>query len=728
MTRVIPRFDTLAAAKYSPSPAADGGDKDRASLEEVFGQNLFGLHQMKSRLPKPQYEALQSTIQNGTELDPSVADAVALAMKDWAIEKGATHFTHWFQPLTGHTAEKHDSFLKPTGDGRAITEFRGSELVQGEPDASSFPSGGLRATFEARGYTAWDPTSPAFLVEGPGGAYLCIPTAFASWAGDALDTKTPLLRSMHALDEQARRALVLFGSPPQAVRATCGAEQEFFLIDEEFYFRRPDLQTTGRTLFGTKPPKGQELDDHYFGSIPERVLEYMNEVELELYKLGVPLTTRHNEVAPGQYEMAPIYEDSNQAADHQQLMMSTLRRVARKYGLVCLLHEKPFQGVNGSGKHLNFSFGTTDQNLLEPGETPHDNMQFLFFCSAVLNGLARHQDLMRATVAYAGNDHRLGANEAPPAIISAFIGDQLQDIFEQIEESGEAKSSMSSGLLGLGVNVLPRLSKHASDRNRTSPFAFTGNKFEFRALGSSQSVSFAATVLNTIVAESVDEFCGILEADLEKGVSFDEALRSLLASQIHEFKQIIFNGDNYSEEWVVEAEARGLLNLRGTMDALPKLVEEKNAALFEKYGVLSRRELESRFEVFVEQYFMTVNIEGESAQQIAQTMILPAAVRYLNDLVGAAEAADEVGLKSEGVLTTARQVNDLITLLTETLKVLGDRNQELGGDNVLSKAAHMRDNIIPAMNDVRDVVDRLERLIPDDLWPVPTYREMLFVK
>ena len=541
-------------------------------------------------------------------------------------------------------------------------------------------------------------------------------------------TKTPLLRSMHALDEQASRALALFGSTPQAVRATCGAEQEFFLIDEEFYYRRPDLQTTGRTLFGTKPPKGQEMDDHYFGSIPERVLEYMNEVELELYKLGVPLTTRHNEVAPGQYEVAPIYEDANQAADHQQLTMSTLRRVARKHGLVCLLHEKPYQGVNGSGKHLNFSFGTQDQNLLEPGETPHDNVQFLFFCSAVLKAVARHQDLLRTAVAHAGNDHRLGANEAPPAIISVFIGDQLQDIFEQIEEAGEAKSSKSQGILGLGVNVLPRLPRHAGDRNRTSPFAFTGNKFEFRALGSGQSVSFPATILNTIVAESIDELCGRLDADLEQGKSFDDALRELLASEIHEFKHVIFNGDNYSDEWVVEAEARGLLNLRSTMDALPKLVDDKNKALFEKYGVLSNRELESRYEIFVEQYFMTVNIEGESAQQIAQTMIAPAAVRYLHDLLATAESADDLGMKSDGVLAIAARVNELVDALNETLGVLATQNQELGGDDVVSKARHMRENIIPAMTDVRDVVDRLERIVPDDLWPVPTYREMLFVK
>lgn len=724
MTRVVPRFDTLAAAKYVSPPETE----KRIDLQEVFGDNLFGLHQMKSRIPKAPYEALLSTIQNGTELDASVADAVAAGMKEWALEKGATHFTHWFQPLTGSTAEKHDSFLQPTGDGRAITDFGGKELVQGEPDASSFPSGGLRPTFEARGYTAWDPTSPAFIMEGPGGAYLCIPTAFASWAGDALDKKTPLLRSMHAVDEQARRALRLFGSPPEAVRPTCGAEQEFFLVDEEFFYRRPDLQTCGRTLFGTKPPKGQEMDDHYFGSIPARVLEYMNEVEFELYRLGVPITTRHNEVAPGQYEMAPIFEDANQSADHQQLIMSTLRRVARKYGLVCLLHEKPFQGVNGSGKHLNWSLGTESQNLLEPGDTPHYNMQFLFFCSAVLKAVARHQDLLRASVAHSGNDHRLGANEAPPAIISAFVGDQLQDIFEQIEKAGEATSSKVSGLLGLGVKVLPRLPKHAGDRNRTSPFAFTGNKFEFRALGSSQSISWPATVLNTVVAESIDDLCTKLEADLEKGTLFDDALRALLAEEIHEFKHIIFNGDNYSEEWIDEAERRGLLNLRATMDALPTIVEEKNVALFEKYGVLSHRELESRFEIFVEQYFMTINIEGETAQHMAQTMILPAATRYLNEMLTTAERGDGLGLKTDGVIETARRVNTLLDQLTAAIDELAEQNQTLGGDDVLSKAEHMRANIIPAMNAVRDIVDPLERIISDDLWPMPAYREMLFVK
>jgi glutamine synthetase len=722
------RFDTLAAARHRAPPAGGNQERKAVDLEEVFGKNVFGLPEMKARLPKAQYKALLSTIREGTALDATVADAVAVAMKEWALERGATHYTHWFQPLTGLTAEKHDSFVDPTRDGRAITEFGGSELVQGEPDASSFPSGGLRATFEARGYTAWDPTSPAFLIEGASGAYLCIPTAFASWAGDALDKKTPLLRSISALDKQARRALALFGTTAKSVRATLGPEQEFFLIDEEFFYRRPDLVTCGRSLFGTRPPKGQEMEDHYFGSIPERILEYMNEVELELYKLGVPLKTRHNEVAPGQFEMAPVYEGANQAADHQQLTMSTLRRVARKYGLACLLHEKPFQGVNGSGKHLNWSFATDEANLLEPGETPHENLQFLFFSSAVLKAVARHQDLLRAAVAHAGNDHRLGANEAPPAIISAFVGDQLGDIFEQIESAGEATSSKASGLMGLGVDVLPSLPKHAGDRNRTSPFAFTGNKWEFRALGSSQSISFPATVLNTIVAESIDDMCTRLEADLDKGTSFEDALRAALAAATREFKHIIFNGDNYTEEWVEEAKRRGLLNLKSTMDALPAIVAEKNAALFEKYGVLTHRELESRYEIYVDQYFKTINIEGETGQYMAQTMVLPAATRYLSELLNTAERAEDVGVKVNGVVTTAKRLNDLIDQLVEKLDVLAAQNQELGGDDVLSKAEHMRRNIIPALNDVRDAVDRLERIVPDDLWPFPTYREMLFIK
>ena len=727
------RYDTLAAVKTWSQPLNDSTTTGKPqqppqwNIEDVFGQNTFSWSEMKARLPKAVYKALQSTIEHGAELDPSLADAVAIAMKEWALEKGATHFTHWFQPLTGMTAEKHDSFITPNYGGGAVAEFSGKDLTQGEPDASSFPSGGLRATFEARGYTAWDPSSPAFIIENPGGCYLAIPTAFASWTGDSLDVKTPLLRSTNALDAQVQRALALFGVTTRRVHATVGPEQEFFLIDQEFYYRRPDLLTSGRTLFGAKPPRGQELEDHYFGTIPERVLCCMMEVEKELYKLGVPVKTRHNEVAPGQFEMAPIYENANIAADHQQLMMLMLRRTARQYGLVALQHEKPFAGVNGSGKHLNWSFGTESANLLEPGDNPHDNMQFLFFCAAVLRAVERHQDLLRVVVAYAGNDHRLGANEAPPAIISVFLGDQLTDVFEQLE-NGRAKSSKQGGLLGLGTPILPRLPQHAGDRNRTSPFAFTGNKFEFRALGASQSVSFGATVLNTIVAESIDELVTRLEAEIAKGETLEGALTNLLSEEIPKFKRIIFNGDGYSEEWHKEAEQRGLLNLRTTLDALELMHSEKNVKLFEKYGVLSSRELESREEIGYDQYFKTVNIEGETTADLASTVILPAAVHYLNDLVAAAERAEDIGVATKGVIRKASEISGLIDELTDALDHLTTQNAELGGDDVHSKAHHMRDNIIPAMAAVRSVADRLEKVLPDELWPLPRYRDMLFIK
>jgi glutamine synthetase len=732
MATTTKRFDTLAAASWTPANGKAANAKGTAdkpmNIEEIFGENTFSLAEMKARLPKGTYKALLATVESGAELDPSLADAVAIAMKEWALEKGATHFTHWFQPLTGATAEKHDSFVTPNVGGGAVAEFSGKDLVQGEPDASSFPSGGLRATFEARGYTAWDPTSPAFLVEGPSGCYLAIPTAFASWTGDALDTKIPLLRSIHALDVQARRALKLFDVEVNHVGATLGPEQEYFLIDQEFYYRRPDLVTCGRTLFGAKPPRGQELEDHYFGSIPERVLTCMMDVEKELYRLGVPVKTRHNEVAPGQFEMAPIYENANLAADHQHLLMITLRRLAPKYGLVALLHEKPFAGVNGSGKHLNWSFGTDAMNLLEPGDNPHDNMQFLFFCYAVMRAVERHQDLLRVAVAFAGNDHRLGANEAPPAIISIFLGDQLTDIFAQIEEVGSAKSSKRGGLLGLGSPVLPHLPKHAGDRNRTSPFAFTGNKFEFRALGGSQSISFPATVLNTVVAESIDELCTELEARVSKGEELEAALQALIARDIKTVKRIVFNGDNYTAEWQQEAEGRGLLNFRNTLDALPSLTDEKNLQLFEKYGVLTHREIEAREEIAYDQYFKTVNIEGEMTAELAQTMVLPAAVRYLNEVLSAAERTKALGLGIEGKSKLIGVVNDLVNELVEALADLVTQNAELGGEDVHSKARHMRDHIIPAMTRVRSAVDRLEKVLPDDLWPLPRYREMLFVR
>jgi glutamine synthetase len=727
MPAVAPRFEAALAAK-AWTPQRNGRIKDRSPAHEIFGVNTFGLAEMRARLPREAFRNLMATIESGEVLDLSVADAVAVAMKEWALDRGATHYTHWFQPLTGLTAEKHDSFLTTSEGGKAVAEFSGRELIQGEPDASSLPSGGLRTTFEARGYTAWDPTSPAFLVDGPGGATLCIPTAYSSWAGDALDQKIPLLRSILALSDQSARALRLFGVDAVQVRATIGAEQEFFLVDQEFFYRRPDLLTTGRTLFGHRPPKGQELEDHYFGSIPDRVLEFMQEVEDELYRLGVPIKTRHNEVAPGQFEMAPIHEDANVAADHQQLMMGMLRRVARRFGLVCLLHEKPFQGVNGSGKHLNWSFGTEGHNLLEPGDTPHENLQFLFFCTAVLRAVERHQDLLRASVAFAGNDHRLGANEAPPAIISVFLGDQLTDIYEQIAEQGSAQRSKKGGILGLGVKVLPDLPQHAGDRNRTSPFAFTGNKFEFRALGASQSVSFPATVLNTIVAESVDELADLLEARLATGDDLNEGLRKVLAEVVPGLRRVIFNGDGYSEAWHEEAGRRGLLNLPGTLDALPSLVKEKNAELFQRYRVLSRRELESRYEIALAQYFHTVNIEGETSAEMASTLFLPAAVRYLGELLDVSGRAREAGIRTTGVTRTAREIAEIVDELEAALEVLRRENAELGGDEVASKAVHMRKNIIPAMTRVREVVDRLERLLPEDLRTLPSYREMLFVK
>jgi glutamine synthetase len=734
MPKAIARFDTLAAAKnWNPSPNNDARRERRGlpppmDIQQIFGENTFGLSQMKARLPKKIYELLIATIEEGRELDGTVADAVAIAMKEWALEKGATHFTHWFQPLTGLTAEKHDSFITPNVGGGATAEFSGKDLVQGEPDASSFPSGGLRPTFEARGYTAWDPTSPAFIVETSAGAYLSIPTAFAAWTGEALDHKTPLLRSMHALDGQARRALKLFGDEDQHILATVGPEQEYFLVDQEFYYRRPDLVTSGRTLFGARPPRGQDLEDHYFGSIPDRVLAFMMEVERELYRLGVPVKTRHNEVAPGQYEMAPIYENANIAADHQQLMMLELRNTARKFGLVALLHEKPFAGVNGSGKHVNWSFGTRDNNLLDPGDTPHENMQFLFFCTAVLRAVDRHQDLLRAAIAHAGNDHRLGANEAPPAIISVFLGDELTEVFEQIEQGGRGGSSKQSGLLGLGTPVLPRLPRHSGDRNRTSPFAFTGNKFEFRAVGSSQSISFPATVLNTIVAEAIEEMCDALETELEKGADFEDALRAVLAREVAACKRIVFNGDGYSEEWHQEAERRGLLNLRTTLDALEHLTSEKNSALFARYGVLSKRELHSRHEIALDVYFKTINIEGETTADLAGTMILPAAIRYLNELLAVAERTKSLGIEATGTLDTIREVSALVDELKSALKRLVEQNAELGGEEIHSKAYHMRDHIIPAMSEVRSAADRLEKVVPDDFWPLPTYRDMLFIK
>jgi glutamine synthetase len=714
------RQTNVTAAQWSANGSALGALDLTLPGNQIFASNVFSVAVQRRRLPKHVFKALQRTLERGEALDTTLADAVAQAMKEWAMEKGATHYTHWFQPLTGSTAEKHDSFYGPAGDGTAIAEFSGKELIQGEPDASSFPTGGIRATFEARGYTAWDPTSPAFILENPNGALLCIPTAFTSWTGEALDHKIPLLRSMDALSGAAVRALELLGVDDAArVFTTIGCEQEYFLIDEQYYFERPDLLTTGRTLFGAKPPKGHELDDHYFGSIPERILACMLETEVELAKLGVPIKTRHNEVAPNQYEVAPIFENSNVGADHQMITMQILQNTARRYGLVCLLHEKPFAGVNGSGKHNNWSMGTdTGLNLLDPGDTPHENLNFLFFCAAVIQAVNKHQALLRASIANAGQDHRLGANEAPPAIISIFLGAELEKVFAAIE-AGKAQTSKPGSFLGLGTPVLPPLPLHGGDRNRTSPFAFTGNKFEFRALGSSQSPALPNTVLNTIVAESIDELADKLKTALKaSGATIEKAVAKVVKDVWSANKQIVFDGDGYSEQWHAEAEKRGLANLRTTPDALPWLVDKQTVAAFKKYKVLSKRELESRLEVFTEQYAVKINIEAETAAQIARTMLLPAAVRHLNEL------------KATGLDELVEEVEPLVKELLFALVKIEDANlsDNQPDSSAMKWAVYMRDTTIPAMDDVRDVADRLEKLVADDLWPLPKYSEMLFIK
>jgi glutamine synthetase len=716
------RTPNVNAAQWSPN----GGALGQADLTQpganVFGENVFSTAVQRQRLPKAVYKQLQETLEAGELLDPALADAVAAAMKEWAMERGATHFTHWFQPLTGMTAEKHDSFYAPTGDGNAIAEFSGKELIQGEPDASSFPTGGIRATFEARGYTAWDPTSPAFLLENPNGALLCIPTAFASWTGEALDHKIPLLRSMDALSRSAVRAVRLLGDEDcRQVFTTVGPEQEYFLIDEGYYFERPDLITTGRTLFGAKPPKGHELDDHYFGSIPERVLACMLEAEKELARLGVPIKTRHNEVAPAQYEIAPVFENSNVGSDHQQLTMQVLQNVARRYGLVCLLHEKPFAGVNGSGKHNNWSMGTdTGANLLEPGDTPHENLQFLFFCAAVIQAVDKHQQLLRASVANAGQDHRLGANEAPPAIISIFLGAELEKVFGAIE-SGSGDAATPQSYLQLGASVLPHLPMHGGDRNRTSPFAFTGNKFEFRALGSSMSLALPNTVLNTIVAEAIDELTDEVEQRTEAGESLEEAVLEVVRAAYAAHKRIVFDGDNYAEEWHAEAERRGLANLAQTPDALPWLVAPGTVEVFSRYDVLSERELEARYEVFLEQYAVKLNIEGETAASIARTMLLPAAVQWYGTL----DAVDD----ARGVRRLLEELSGLIDDFVEAIFALEAANRDHPADaDALDEARYVQAAVVGAMDRVREVADRLERIVPDDLWPLPKYSEILFIK
>lgn len=692
-------------------------------LSEIFGKNVFNDGVMRQRLPKNTYKALRKTIDQGSELSPAVAEVVANAMKDWAIEKGATHFTHWFQPMTGFTAEKHDSFISPTADGKVIMEFSGKELIKGEPDASSFPSGGIRATFEARGYTAWDCTSPAFVKEGT----LCIPTAFCSYTGEALDKKTPLLRSMEALSKQAIRILRLFGNEAsQKVITTVGAEQEYFLIDKEFFKKRKDLVYTGRTLFGAMPPKGQELEDHYFGSIKERISAYMKELDEELWKLGVSAKTKHNEVAPAQHELAPIFNTTNIATDHNQLTMETMKKTANRHGLVCLLHEKPFEGVNGSGKHNNWSIGTDDgHNLLDPGKTPHENAQFLVFLAAIIKAVDVHADLLRVSAANAGNDHRLGANEAPPAIISIFLGEQLTDILEQIEK-GPATSSKQGGMMKIGVCTLPALPKDATDRNRTSPFAFTGNKFEFRMVPSSASISGPNVVLNTIVADILAEMAD----QLEKATDFNGAVQELLQDIVKKHGRIIFNGNGYSQEWVEEAAKRGLPNIPSTVEAIPALITEKSIDLFSKHGVFSGTELHSRYEILLEEYIKQINIEARTMIEMAKRQIIPATIKYVTDL---AVSINTIKTASDSVDVTVQ--TDLLSELSASLASFKEKLAKL--ERVTEEAAAMegdtntqakfyREGVFAAMGELRSIGDYMETLVDEKIWPMPTYGELLF--
>jgi glutamine synthetase len=727
MSSLTPRqaaIQTIAGAEYKLQRV----DFMKTHAKDMFGCNVFNESTQRERLPKPIFKALKKIVREGAPLTEVVAEAVANAMKDWALEKGATHYTHIFQPMTGLTAEKHDSFLVPTGDGRAIAEFSGKELIKGEPDASSFPSGGIRATFEARGYTAWDPTSPAFIFENPNGSTLVIPTAFVSWTEESLDKKTPLLKSMQALSKEAMRILKLFGkSDVKKVFTTVGPEQEYFLIDRNLFYARPDLFTAGRTLFGAPPPKGQELEDQYFGSIPERVLACMADCEAQLFKLGVPVKTRHNEVAPSQYEIAPIFEDSNLATDHQMLMMEILKRTAPRYGLACLLHEKPFAGINGSGKHNNWSMSTdTGENLLNPGDTPHDNAQFLVFCVAVVRAVAKYSELLRVTVASAANDHRLGANEAPPAIISIFLGTQLQDVFDQLEK-GTTVAAKSGGFLDIGVASLPKLPRDPGDRNRTSPFAFTGNKFEFRAVGASQSIAGPNTVLNTIVAESLDHIASHLEAAVKGGKDLNKAIQDLLPNLIRESKKVLFMGDNYSTEWHAEAERRGLPNFKNTVDALQVITRKDSIELFGKFRIYNERELQSRYTILTENYIKTVNVEGRLTSYMGKTMILPAAIRFQGELASAVNSAKSAGVDNGSQLELLRTLTGGITELQKALTHLDHELGHTGGD-LLSHAKHMRDRVLPAMSDVRKVADRLEGIVADDLWPIPTYRELLFIR
>ncbi len=696
------------------------------NVAEIFGENVFNDTVMMERLPKKVYKDLKKTIEEGKELDLVTADVIAHEMKEWAIEKGATHYSHWFQPLTGVTAEKHDSFISaPMTNGKVLMSFSGKELIKGEPDASSFPSGGLRATFEARGYTAWDCTSPAFVRRDAAGATLCIPTAFCSYTGEALDQKTPLLKSMEAINKQALRLLRLFGNTTaKKVTPSVGVEQEYFLIDKEKFLKRKDLIFTGRTLFGAMPPKGQELDDHYFGSIRERVSDYMKAVNEELWKLGVSAKTQHNEVAPGQHELAPIYAQCNVAVDHNQLIMEVLKKVASRKGLHCLLHEKPFAGVNGSGKHDNWSLVTDDgKNLLEPGKTPHENIQFLLVLTCILRAVDKHADLLRESAADPGNDHRLGAAEAPPAIISVYLGDQLDDVLEQLISTGSATHSLKGGTLETGVRAIPDFVKDATDRNRTSPFAFTGNKFEFRMVGSRDSVAAPNVVLNTIVAEAFSDACDVLE----RANDFEEAVHDLIKEYAVKHYKIVFNGNGYSEEWVEEAKRRGLPNITSMVEAIPALTTEKAIHLFEKFGVFTKAELESREEIQYEAYAKAINIEARSMIDIVSKHILPVVIRYTKVLADTVVAVREAGVDAE-VQTCILQ--ETTTLLQETKRALVQLN------DVTSKAAKKEEgkiqatyfytDVCPAMVALREPVDALEMIVDKEMWPMPSYGDLMF--
>jgi glutamine synthetase len=730
-------LERAPAVELSHAPHHNGtGVVRRQNIEEVYGADVFTERVMQQRLPKDVFKRLQRTIKLGEPLDNEVAGVVAAAMKDWAIERGATHYTHWFQPLTGTTAEKHDSFVTPDGHGSALTEFSGSALVAGEPDASSFPSGGLRSTFEARGYTAWDCTSPVFLNRSAGAITLCIPTAFVSFRGEALDQKTPLLRSMEALSDQALRILRLFGEDQgvNRVAATCGCEQEYFLIDRELFNHRYDLMVCERTLFGARPPKHQQLEDHYFGAIPPRALAFMVEAERELYRLGVPVKTRHNEVAPGQFEIAPVFETANIAADHQMIVMETLRKVATRHGLACLLHEKPFAGINGSGKHVNWSLSTdTGVNLLDPRDDTHSNVLFLTFLCAVIRAVDLHADLLRASVASAANDHRLGANEAPPAIMSIFLGDMLTDIVEQLEQ-GNPKSTMKGGKLDLGAKSLPSLPMHTGDRNRTSPFAFTGNKFEFRAVGSSASVAWPITVLNTIVSDSLDYMASTIEKTAGKDPSaakLQQAARSVFQQVIKAHKRVIFNGDGYDKAWHEEAERkRGLPNLRNSADALAIVASKKNVELFKKFKVLSKEETESRAHIFLEKYIKQVHIEAETASLIGRTQILPASIRQQTELAEAVAATEAAGVDAEDLRGSLEEFAEQVNRLRKAVGALEkatDKAADHHGDPI-KHAKIYRDSVLTAIGDLREIVDEVESRVSADLWPIPTYREMLLLK